>query len=221
MSTIVPINRDYGHLIEIIQKMIAPDSHSSEPALDWGGVPVYLDPVKEVKEDENWDVFQITWNYYQDCGVIDPNEALAFFSAVNEPEWEGHSVSYYLSDFWDDADGRGTIYSWIEMDLLNPEENQGIYIDEENQFQILSWISIKNFCSRIMRSLTDDFHWEINEDDLANMLWALGKLSEFDPSLCVEEIDKVYWYWTENKIRKEFHEMISDFFAKPHITMPH
>jgi len=221
MSNIVPFKRnDYSHIEELIRKMVTTDSQSAEPLHDVEGVPVYWYPsqsaIDEI-EDEDWEVFLTTLSYYKHYDVIDPVEALAYFSVIIDPEFEGIRISYHLDDFWDDASGFGTIYSWIEYEYLD----LGMYNDRDNQFWHVCPLMIRNFASKILSSLAGDFFaGDVDENDVASLLWALGKLSEIDPNYYVNEIEKLHWYWTEN-CSMRFYEMISDFFAEPHITWPH
>lgn len=230
MSNIVPFKRsDYSHIGELIRKMITPDSLSAEP-YSFEGVPVYWEPSQSAFDeiiDEDWNVFITTLSYYKHYGVLDPIEALAFFSVVLDPECEGIRISYYLDDFWVDADGLGTIYSWIDRDYLDYGSeftDLGMYVGRDNQFWHVCPIMIRDFASGILSFLTGELFggdiYDIDEDDVANMLWALGKLSEIDPNYCVNEIAKLHWYWTD-WVDLRFDEMISDFFAEPHITWPH
>ena len=41
-----------------------------------------------------------------------------------------------------------------------------------------------------------------------------------DPNYCVNEIAKLHLHWTDCDCLVRFDEMISDFFAQPHITWP-
>jgi len=218
MSSIVSANRDYGHIKEVIQRMITPYSHGVKLPLMWEGITIYCDPYKEIISDEDWDVFEETWSYYQECGVIDPIEAQAYYLASNY-EWQGILVSSNLGDFWENTDGLGTMFSDIQ--ISNLDLDFGIYFDNENQFQILRLDDLCHYASGLIRYLNEDWDMEWNERDLDNLLSVVEQITKINPIESAWFIQVIYIYWKMSCSCVERSEMISDFFAKPHITWPY
>lgn len=225
MSNTVPIERmDYSNIEELVLKMVTPDSQNAEPTGNLEGVPVfwYCQSTIDEIDDENWVVLLTTLNYYKECDIIDPVEAWAYYSWWFDPEYEGIRISRYLVDFWEEADGNPTIYAWIERDYIDYQSDGhdlGMYIDRDNQFWNVGPSEIRNFANEILDALIKEWGFPC-EDDVAGLLWALGELSIIDPNYCVNEIAKLHWYWTDGDFLMRFDEMISDFFAQPHITWP-
>jgi len=217
MSSIVSANRDYGHIKEVIERMITPYSHGVKLPLMWEGITIYCDPYKEIISDEDWDVFEETWSYYQECGVIDPIEAQAYYLA-SDYEWQGILVSYNLGDFWENTDGLGM---FSDIQISNLDLDLGIYFDNENQFQIVRLDDLCHHASGLIRYLNEDWDMEWNERDLDNLLSVVEEITKINPIESAWFIQVIYIYWKTSCSCVERSEMISDFFAKPHITWPY
>jgi hypothetical protein len=201
--------------------MVTPDSQNAEPTCKIEGVPVfwYCQSTTDEIDDENWVVLLTTLNYYKEYDIIDPVEAWAYYSVLFDPEYEGIRISQYLVDFWEEAVG---MYTWIERDYIDYQSDGhdlGMYIDRDNQFWIVGPCEIRNFADEILDAIIKEWG-DPCEDDVANLLWALGELSMIDPNYCVNEIAKLHLHWTDCDCLVRFDEMISDFFARPHITWP-
>lgn len=210
---------DYSHIEELVRKMVTPDSQNAEPTTYIEKVPVFWycqNTIDEMNGDEH-DMMLDTLAYYRECDIIDPYEAAAYYSVLDlDEEIQAFRISY-LNNFWEERGYESSIkmFSWIERDHLT----DGIYVDVDYQFWHVAPYMIKNFANEILDVVT--MEWEFPcEDDVANLLWALGELSIIDPNYCVNEIAKLHWYWTDGDCLMRFDEMISDFFAQPHITWP-
>ena len=221
MYNIVWKDPNGGYVEEVIQRMITPDSNSSEPLLIWDGISVYCEPTKEIEDEDTdgWEVFLSTWRYYKECGIIDSREAWNYYFLVECTEEQGIWVSYCLDDFWDDACGRG-LYSWVERDRID-DPLVGIHFDEENQFQIVNESSLYNFIlCRI--SYTEPFNDYYDNEDFEDLLWAIGEICKIKPKDCVTFLKILYRHWTgPYDMRKEIDDMYSAFFAEPHVPWPY